>query len=42
MPGEDPSTIPQPEDIAPLVVQMLSPEWTENGVCVNYREWAKR
>ncbi len=41
MPGEDPSTIPQPEDIAPLVAQMLSPEWTENGAVVNYREWAK-
>jgi NAD(P)-dependent dehydrogenase (short-subunit alcohol dehydrogenase family) len=39
MPGEDPSTIPQPEDVAPLVVQMLSPEWTENGAVVNYREW---
>jgi NAD(P)-dependent dehydrogenase (short-subunit alcohol dehydrogenase family) len=39
MPGEDPSTIPQPDDIAPLVVQMLSPEWTENGAVVNYREW---
>jgi NAD(P)-dependent dehydrogenase (short-subunit alcohol dehydrogenase family) len=41
MPGEDPSTIPQPEDVAPLVVQMLSPEWEENAVCVNYREWGK-
>ncbi|GAA0563959.1 SDR family NAD(P)-dependent oxidoreductase [Rhizomicrobium electricum] len=42
MPGEDPSTIPQPEDVAPLVVQMLSPEWEENGAVVNYREWGKR
>jgi NAD(P)-dependent dehydrogenase (short-subunit alcohol dehydrogenase family) len=41
MPGEDPSTIPQPEDVAPLVVQMLSPEWMENGAVVNYREWKR-
>jgi NAD(P)-dependent dehydrogenase (short-subunit alcohol dehydrogenase family) len=39
MPGEDPSTLPTPDDIAPLVVQMLSPEWTEQGGCVNFREW---
>jgi len=42
MPGEDASTLPRPEDVAPLVVQMLSPGWDENGVCVNYREWAGR
>lgn len=37
MPGEDPSTLPSPEDIAPLVVRMLSPEWEENGQLVAFR-----
>ena len=27
MPGEDQSTLTQPEDIAPLAVEMLSPDW---------------
>jgi len=39
MPGEDPATLPTPEDIAPLIVQMLSPGWEKNGELVNYREW---
>ncbi len=39
MPGEDPVTLPTPEDIAPLIVEMLSPEWEKNGELVNYREW---
>jgi NAD(P)-dependent dehydrogenase (short-subunit alcohol dehydrogenase family) len=42
MPGEDASTLPMPEDVAALVVQMLSAGWSENGGCVNYREWAGR
>lgn len=40
MPGEDPSTLPSPDDVAVLAAQMLSPEWDETGMCVNYREWA--
>lgn len=40
MPGEDASILPKPEDVAALAVQMLSPEWAEQGGCVNYREWA--
>lgn len=39
MPGEDASTLPTPEDIAPLVVQMLSATWEGNGAVVNFREW---
>jgi NAD(P)-dependent dehydrogenase (short-subunit alcohol dehydrogenase family) len=42
MPGEDASVLPTPEDVAALAVQMLAAEWSENGVCVNYREWAGR
>ena len=38
MPGEDPATLPRPEDVAPLVVEMLSPDWTGNAEIVSYRE----
>ncbi|KRB01212.1 oxidoreductase [Devosia sp. Root685] len=31
MPGEDPDTLPQPSDIAPKIVDLLSPGVTENG-----------
>ena len=32
MPGEDPMTLPTPEDIAPKIVKLCTPEWTETGV----------
>ncbi len=38
MPGEDPSTIPQPEELAPLIVDMLSPSYKENGGRINFRD----
>ncbi len=38
MPGEDPATLPRPEDIAPLIVKMLSPDYTANGARINYRD----
>jgi NAD(P)-dependent dehydrogenase (short-subunit alcohol dehydrogenase family) len=31
MPGEDPSTLRKPEDLAPTIVEMCSPDWTETG-----------
>ena len=31
MPGEDPLTLRTPEDLAPKIVEMCSPEWTETG-----------
>ena len=40
MPGEDPDSLPKPSDIAPLVVQMLSPSYTEQDKIVSYRDWA--
>ncbi|MEM8986528.1 MAG: SDR family NAD(P)-dependent oxidoreductase [Pseudomonadota bacterium] len=41
MPGEDPDTLPQPEDVAPLYVEMTRAGYAENGVRVNYADWAK-
>jgi len=40
MPGEDPATLPNPADIAPLVVEMLSPDYIENDTIVTFRESA--
>jgi NAD(P)-dependent dehydrogenase (short-subunit alcohol dehydrogenase family) len=31
MPGEDPKTLPTPEELAPKLMRLLSPEWTETG-----------
>lgn len=35
MPGEDPNTLPQPSDIAPAIVDLLSTSVTENGKVYN-------
>ena len=37
MPGEDPNTLPAPDEMAPKIVEMLSPDFTQNGVAVNFR-----
>ena len=42
MPGEDASTLPTPDDVAPLIVEMLSPGFTAMGEQVNYRDWAEQ
>lgn len=38
-PGEDPMTLPAPEDVAPLFLELARPESTVNGEVVRYREW---
>jgi NAD(P)-dependent dehydrogenase (short-subunit alcohol dehydrogenase family) len=35
MPGEDPSTLPTPEDIAPAFLDLASPACTKHGEIVN-------
>jgi len=40
MPGEDPSILPAPADVAPLVVEMLSPDYTKNDQIISFRESA--
>jgi NAD(P)-dependent dehydrogenase (short-subunit alcohol dehydrogenase family) len=37
-PGEDPMTLPTPEDMAPLIIELLSPECTRSGELVNFRQ----
>jgi hypothetical protein len=36
-PGEDPMTLPAPEDLAPMVIELLSPECTKHAELVNFR-----
>jgi NAD(P)-dependent dehydrogenase (short-subunit alcohol dehydrogenase family) len=35
-PGEDPMTLPEPEDVAPDIVRMLEPSYAENGAWVQF------
>ena len=37
MPGEDPMTLPAPEEMTPLILELLSPECMRNGELVNFR-----
>jgi NAD(P)-dependent dehydrogenase (short-subunit alcohol dehydrogenase family) len=37
MPGEDPETLPRPEALAPLIVEMLSPSYGKNGELVVFK-----
>ena len=36
MPGEDPATLRTPEDLAPKLVEICSPRWTETGKVVRF------
>ncbi|MEZ5961566.1 MAG: SDR family NAD(P)-dependent oxidoreductase [Hyphomonadaceae bacterium] len=35
-PGEDPMTLPAPEEVAPSIVRMLQPDYPENGAWVQF------
>ncbi len=37
MPGEDPATLPTTDEIAPQIVEMLSPSFGENETVANFR-----
>ena len=37
MPGEDPNTLPKPEDLGELFVKLELPDFTENGTVVQYK-----
>jgi NAD(P)-dependent dehydrogenase (short-subunit alcohol dehydrogenase family) len=38
MPGEDPSTLPRPQDLAPTIVEMLSPGYAQNGTTAGFQK----
>jgi NAD(P)-dependent dehydrogenase (short-subunit alcohol dehydrogenase family) len=37
MPGEDPMTLPAPEELTPMILELLSPACMRNGELVNFR-----
>ena len=37
MPGEEPSTLKRPEELAPLIVELLSPSNTKNGERIDFQ-----
>ncbi len=39
-PGEDPLTLPAPEALVPLFIELASPACTLSGTIVNYRDWS--
>ena len=39
MPGEDPMTLPAPEEVAVLIADLLSPEETRTGELIRFRDW---
>lgn len=38
-PGEDPATLPAPEELVPLFLELLSPKCQRNGEVINFRDW---
>jgi NAD(P)-dependent dehydrogenase (short-subunit alcohol dehydrogenase family) len=38
-PGEDPATLPPPEDLIPLFLELASPHSERNGETINFRGW---
>ncbi len=38
MPGEDPETLPAPDEVAPLIVELLSPSCEKNGELIAFRK----
>jgi NAD(P)-dependent dehydrogenase (short-subunit alcohol dehydrogenase family) len=41
MPGEDPMTLPTPEEVAAEMVKLVAPDETRTGACVVYRDLVK-
>lgn len=41
-PGEDANTLPAPEDLVPLFLELVAPECDLNGDVINFREWRDR
>ena len=38
-PGEDPNTLPEPENLVPLILELASPACQLNGETVQFRDW---
>lgn len=40
-PGEDPTTLPRPSDIAPMVAELTLPTYDRHDEVVSYRDWQR-
>lgn len=40
-PGEDPQSLPEPADVAPLVVELSAPECAHHDELISYRRWKR-
>lgn len=38
-PGEDPMTLPAPDELAPLFLELCAPELTATGETISFRDW---
>ncbi|HVZ05301.1 SDR family NAD(P)-dependent oxidoreductase [Hyphomicrobium sp.] len=38
-PGEDPASLPAPDEVVPLFLDLASPHCERNGEIINFREW---
>ena len=41
MPGEDPTTLKTPEDLAPHILNLALPSWTETGKIYDFPQGGK-
>lgn len=41
-PGEDANTLPAPEELVPLFLELVAPDCDLNGDIINFREWRER
>lgn len=42
MPGEDPDTLPDPSELAPLLLRAISPDYDGEAERLTFREWRER
>ncbi len=41
-PGEDPNTLPDPSELVPMFLELVSPDCTLSGRVVNFPDWKKK
>ncbi len=41
-PGEDPRTLPAPDELVPMFLELVSPDCELNGRVINFSEWKKK
>jgi len=41
MPGEDPMSLPAPEELGPMFAELAAPSFSRNGETIHFRDWRK-